>query len=428
MKRIASLLLLAALFEPAARAGQVLVSDAATVVTSAVSRAFRLDTRESPFASDGSETLTWSSEWFPVGNGSVTIFQDGAALSNAQGVVGEGVCEWRVDRDGIYVLSHATMREGGTVANETATFVVDGVTPAVEPTLRWKYARNANGWYCAQVALTWRTGYDTVLSDMRLLFADRTNAEGRRSAYLVDPATAIDPVAATEEHEGTTYRAVPIDLAPFAAFADGARAVVGVSDATLDSPLDSVPAAERAICLRVANRDIATVGSVSNKLAILAWKKNGADVFLPISESLSYPRQSMQHAAFGMPGPAPRPVTVDEANLAASFALPAGAVARGSVTCRVSSMSFGEDGSMEGTFAVGAEDAGGVLAEGGELSPGVAFEVLGAASLGGSFEPLDPAACGVELRSRKPPYAFRVKAPGDKAFFNARLEAEDVYE
>ena len=83
MKRIASLLLLAALFEPAARAGQVLVSDAATVVTSAVSRAFRLDTRESPFASDGSETLTWSSEWFPVGNGSVTIFQDGAALSNA---------------------------------------------------------------------------------------------------------------------------------------------------------------------------------------------------------------------------------------------------------------------------------------------------------------------------------------------------------
>jgi hypothetical protein len=34
----------------------------------------------------------------------------------------------------------------------------------------------------------------------------------------------------------------------------------------------------------------------------------------------------------------------------------------------------------------------------------------------------------VELLSRKPPYAFRVKAPGDNAFFKVRLEAEDVFE
>ena len=91
-------------------------------------------------------------------------------------------------------------------------------------------------------------------------------------------------------------------------------------------------------------------------------------------------------------------------------------------------MSFGEDGSVEGTFEIAAEDAGRVVAESGELTPGVKLAVLGAASLGGSFEPLDPAACGVELLSRKPPYAFRVKAPGAAAFFKVRLEAEDVFE
>ena len=53
--------------------------------------------------------------------------------------------------------------------------------------------------------------------------------------------------------------------------------------------------------------------------------------------------------------------------------------------------------------------------------------VLGAESLGGAFEPL-PASAGVELLSRKPPYAFRVAAPGKNAFFKIRLEAEDVFE
>ena len=90
-------------------------------------------------------------------------------------------------------------------------------------------------------------------------------------------------------------------------------------------------------------------------------------------------------------------------------------------------MSFGEDGSVEGTFAVAAENAGGVVAESGELAPGVKLTVLGATSLGGAFEPLDPS-CGAELLSRKPPYAFRVKAPGAAAFFKVRLEAEDLFE
>ena len=90
-------------------------------------------------------------------------------------------------------------------------------------------------------------------------------------------------------------------------------------------------------------------------------------------------------------------------------------------------MSFGEDGSVEGTFAVAAENAGGVVAESGELAGNVKLTVLGAERLGGAFEPLDPS-CGAELLSRKPPYAFRVKDPGENAFFKVRLEAEDVFE
>ena len=226
------------------------------------------------------------------------------------------------------------------------------------------------------------------------------------------------------------YRVAPVDLTAFAGLADGARAVYGVSDETMDSSLDSVPRAERLICLRVANRDYSTVGRADNKLAILAWKVGGLPRFLPIAETMS----SLQdgggvHQPAQQPAqqPAPRPLSVAEANLSAAFGLAPAAVARGAVTCRVSSMSFAEDGSAEGTFAVAAENAGGVVAESGELAGNVTLSVLGAESLGGAFEPLD-ASAGAELLSRKPPYAFRVKAPGKNAFFKVLLDAEDVFE
>ena len=60
-------------------------------------------------------------------------------------------------------------------------------------------------------------------------------------------------------------------------------------------------------------------------------------------------------------------------------------------------------------------------------APGVAFSVLGATSVVGSYEPLGEA-CGVSLLSRTPPYAFRVADPGDASFFKVRLEAENVFE
>jgi hypothetical protein len=294
-------------------------------------------------------------------------------------------------------------------------------TSDLEATLRWKYAKNANGWHCAQVAIVWREDYAGAIEDMRLLFSDRTDAQGRLSAYLVDPATVTNALDATEEYEGLVYRAAAIDLGPFAELPDGARAVYGVGDATLADAYDRVPRDERKICLRVVDRDLGTVEPVSNKLACLAWTVAGRPYFLPIAEAVFARRPDVAQP------PAPRPLTASEANLSASFGLSAAAVARGAVTCRVSSMSIGADGSVEGTFEIAAEDAAGVVAESGELAGNVKLTVLGAESLGGSFEPIDPS-CGAELLSRTPPYAFRVKAPGKNAFFKIHLASEDFFE
>ncbi len=522
---------------------------AETAAAAAASAEFRLDTREGPFESDGTETLTYSSIWHGDTNATVTILQNGDEDEPvAAELAGEGDIVWQVFEDGTYVLTHVTTTNVAVspVCNEeTATFVVRG-HPLVEAALRWKYAKNANGWHCAQVALTWHPSYADEISDMRLLFADRyedseplaviktlddgqaaffevpemiklagddwkyyflndengkvyserfleggyeekladsptatvtdgdelgdvtgwassqdstryitngvLNADGtsfshgitvngrtvtlkfaskphglgRRTAYLVDPATVVDPLGSMETYRDVEYRVAPVDLTAFAGLADGARAVYGVSDETMDSSLDSVPRAERLICLRVANRDYSTVGRADNKLAILAWKVGGLSRFLPIAETMS----SLQDGGgVHQPAqqPAPRPLSVAEANLSAAFGLAPTAVARGAVTCRVSSMSFGGDGSIEGTFEIAAENAGGVVAESGELAGNVKLTVLGAERLGGAFEPLDDS-CGAELLSRKPPYAFRVKAPGAAAFFKVRLEAEDVFE
>ena len=535
----------------AAALGAAAPATAATVVASASSSPFRLDTREGPFESDGTETITYSSRWHGTADSTVTIWQNGAPIADAQRLDGEGDYVWRVVANGTYELVHETTPfalgdgEDG-YEPEKATFIVKGFYPEPSATLRWKYAKNANGWFCAQVALTWHPGYAAGITNMRLLFADRyedqeplaviktlddeqaaffpdfrlikllgndgkyyfvnddtgkvyteslvergyrekleerptvidgdeagsvsswaggdsyiTNGVlnaagtgvsftlassgevqvkfastprglGRRTAYLVDPATVIDPVGTTETYRDIEYRVARIDLDDFSNLGEGDRAVFGVSDETLAGKLDSVPKSERKICLRVPNRQLQTVEFLDNKIAWLAWDEGQEHRFLPLVGSWASAETEAEQpgpqpdASFG--APLPRPASPDEANEAKSFGLPLAAVATAEVTCRIASMGFGADGSVEGTFEIAAEDAGRVVAESGELTPGVKLAVLGAASLGGAFEPLDPAACGVELLSRKPPYAFRVKAPGPAAFFKVRLEAEDLFE
>ncbi len=426
----------ALLLAPAAFAQGIVVdgdpAPVATVVTSAVSQAFFLDTREGPRESDGTETLTFSTRWHGTADSSVKILQSGAAAPVAEGLVGESNFVWRTTVNGTFVLTHETDGPSDGSDPETATFIVRGLYPDPSATLRWKYAKNANGWFCAQVALTWHPGYAAGITNMRLLFADRYDAAERLSAYLVDPATVIDPVGTTETYRDIEYRVAPIDLDGFSDLGAGDRAVYGVSDETMDSPLASVPKSERKICLRVPNRQLQTVEFLDNKIAWLAWDEGGWTRFLPLVGSWDSAETEIAQPApppglsFG--APLSRPASPDEANAAESFGLPLAAVATAKVTCRIATMGFGADGSVEGTFEIAAEDAGAVLAESGELTPGAKLAVLGATSLGGAFEPLDPAACGVELLSRKPPYAFRVKAPGAAAFFKVRLEAEDLFE
>ena len=275
------------------------------------------------------------------------------------------------------------------------------------------------------MALTWHPVYTNGLSNMRLLFADRTDGNGTLAAHLVDPdGNPLDPLPRTEVYRDVEYRVAPIDLADFANLAEGDRAVFGVSDETMDSSLSSVPAAERKICLRVANRRIQTVEFLDNKIAWLAWNEGDVTRFRPLVGSWDSSQTALASTKFALA----RPMAVAKVNAAAAFGLPLAAMEAAEVTCRIASIGCGADGSVEGTFEIAAEDAAGVVAESGELPPGVRLAVLGAAGLGKPFEPLDPAACGVELLSRTPPYAFRVKTPGDKTFFKVLLEAEDRYE
>ncbi len=417
--------------------GAAAPATAATVVASASSSPFRLDTREGPFESDGTETITYSSRWHGTADSTVTIWQNGAPIADAQRLDGEGDYVWRVVANGTYELVHETTPfalgdgEDG-YEPEKATFIVKGLYPEPTATLRWKYAKNANGWFCAQVALKWHPGYVAAISNMRLLFADRYDAAERLSAYLVDPATVVDPLGATETYRDIEYRVARIDLDDFSNLGEGDRAVFGVSDETLAGKLDSVPKSERKICLRVPNRQLQTVEFLDNKIAWLAWEEGGRTNYLPLvgswASSETEAGQSDPQPGASFAAPLPQPAPAKSLNLSESLGLPLAAVAAAAVTCRISSMSFDADGAVEGTFEIAAEDAGRVVAESGELSGGVELSVLGAASLGGAFEPLDPAACGVELLSRKPPYAFRVKAPGPAAFFKVRLEAEDLFE
>ena len=291
------------------------------------------------------------------------------------------------------------------------------------------------------------------LSDGHTVTGKLATTRGQRLAYLVDPATVFAPLEPTvtfmetrdgfspidpstladlPPDAGTAYRVSPIDLSGFANLAAGARAVYGVSDETMASPLASVPKAERKICLRVVNRQLQTVDFVHNKIAWLAWEEGGRTNYLPLvgswASSETEAGQSDPQPGASFAAPLPQPVAAESLNLSESFGLPLAAVATAEVTCRISSTEIGSDGSVAGTFEIAAEDAAGVVAESGELSDGVTLSVLGATGLGKPFEPLDPAACGVELLSRKPPYAFLVKTPGDNAFFKVRLEAEDLFE
>jgi len=79
-----------------------------------------IDSRIGPRASDGDETLAYSSLWEGDADATVTIAQDGVAI--AEGLTGEGEQAWGVQKAGVYTLTHTTYTNGVAGNVETATF------------------------------------------------------------------------------------------------------------------------------------------------------------------------------------------------------------------------------------------------------------------------------------------------------------------
>ncbi len=107
-------------------------ASAATTLSSSSSAEFRLDTREGPRESDGSETLTYSSLWDGGTSSDVAIAQACGTPHTTNGTLvaglsGEDVWNWTAQYDGVYTLTHATVTDGVTGKVETATFVVKGL-------------------------------------------------------------------------------------------------------------------------------------------------------------------------------------------------------------------------------------------------------------------------------------------------------------
>ena len=107
-------------------------ASAATTLSSSSSAEFRLDTREGPRESDGSETLTYSSLWDGGTSSDVAIAQACGTPHTTNGTLvaglsGEDVWNWTAQYDGVYTLTHATVTDGVTGKVETATFVVNGL-------------------------------------------------------------------------------------------------------------------------------------------------------------------------------------------------------------------------------------------------------------------------------------------------------------
>ena len=95
-----------------------------------------LDCRTGDRVSAGTEELTFSNLWDGDADATVTIAQDGAAIFT--GLTGEGVKTWTVDRNGRYVLTHTTYKNGVKGKVETAVFVVEGKeVPVGELTIDW---------------------------------------------------------------------------------------------------------------------------------------------------------------------------------------------------------------------------------------------------------------------------------------------------
>ena len=286
--------------------------------------------------------------------------------------------------------------------------------PAPKTGFAWKYAKNKNGWFCAQIAFPGFEGYAEAFENPRFLFADRVNSQNVRTSYLVDPSTVIDPLGTTEVYGNTTYRKVALPVSAFAGKVNGARVVFGVSDATMSSTVDSVPAGERTIALRVVNRNINSVELLDNVLGYFAWDCCGETFYQPLGGKQS-------------PGVIlTKLLSIRTLNNAAAFGIDASAVAPEYVNCRFTSFNIA-NGKFVGTFEVVAESDEGTKAAVKEISSSVDTLLLGSESLAGPFEPIGDEVKDITFDVDNAPFTFKGTLPQKYKFFRLNLNIEELY-
>ena len=165
----------------------------------AASGEFRLDTREGPFESDGTETLTYSARWHGTADSRVSILQSDRAEPVASGLSGEGDCVWRAPAPGTYTLFHETADPIDVSDPESATFTI--LPPPEPPVVSNVVARQRWPWN-GLVDVDYEVGGSTNLLaglEARISFA----ASDRRSWVATNFLAGAEPSAAPGAHRAT---------------------------------------------------------------------------------------------------------------------------------------------------------------------------------------------------------------------------------
>lgn len=196
------------------------------IVASASSGEFKVDGRagtDEDLPSEGVEELTFSNLWDGDADATVTIAQDGAAIF--EGLSGEGVKTWAVDRNGRYVLTHTTYTNGVKGKVETAVFVVEGKeVPVSELTIDWGQSSFVYDGQPKKPAITVKDGATTLTKDTHYLVEYKDNVN-------VGAAKAI--VKGLDPYVGEVMNEFTIAPATVTVTADAKSKVFGTADPAL---------------------------------------------------------------------------------------------------------------------------------------------------------------------------------------------------
>ena len=280
----------------------------------------------------------------------------------------------------------------------------------------WKYGGKSVNRYYAQLSLPVYPGYEEALADLKFLFADRVQG-GEIYAQLWDTAKRT-AVADILEQDGKSYRYVSLDASKMAGVAAGTRVAWGVSDATLASAADTVPAAERTIGLYIRKR-ISPVsgkeeeGGVENFLAAFSWETNGKTYYQPVGEG--YENGII----------AEKILDAEDLDAAAALGFDPAFLATAEAKCRFTA--FSPDDGMDGWFEVYAETPAGIEAVSSGTTENAIFRLWGKAALDGEWTEL-PKAAFPERNGGSVRFLETETDLGPSQFFGVSIEVKATHE